>query len=117
MFAAFWDAWLKYDASPRALRAVPRGVKVPPPFDDERATTRRDCAPDAGIATRADVADVPAARALVALRALVAVRGTTRRVLPKLSVLTAILIGFKFCDVDVPGFSSVRIWLFIYGYI
>ena len=99
--------------APVALRAVVLG----------RATTRRvvdvlpDCATD-GIALRADWVVVLVGATFVAARAAV-VRGTTRRVV----VLAVVLVRAKTSiwefvrDGVVPGFSDVRMRLFIYGYM
>lgn len=141
------DALAKYDASPRALRAVDV-VRVLP-----RATTRR-VSPDvavgtaaralvdvvaADVAPRVVVADAVAARAefaavvaartaadvvavpdelvAVALRDVVAARGTTRRPGFICSVRVITLMGLADKSGVTPGFKSVRIWLLRYGYM
>ena len=75
-----------------------------------RATTRRDDWAD-GVPARAVVA------VFVAMRAVFAARGTTRRDVDKGVVFTTVSIKLEFCDGVMPGFRLVRIWLFMYGYI
>ena len=118
---AFVTALVVWDASPRAERIFVRFVPA-------RATTRLVLLPvvlfpvalgivaDVGVARA--VPDV-AARAdvfpVVALRA--DVRDTTRRGADNCSVFVMTFMGFEPCSGVTPGFRSVRIWLFRYGYI
>ena len=70
-----------------------------------------------GTTRRVSVFDMVAARAVFALDAVRDVRGTTRRGSAIGFVLTITSIGLFVWEIVVPGFISVRILLFKYGYI
>lgn len=112
---AFVTALVVWDASPRAERIFVRFVPA-------RATTRLVLLPvvllPAALGVARAVPDVAARADVVPVVALRAdVRDTTRRGADNCSVFVMTFMGFEPCSGVTPGFRSVRIWLFRYGYI
>lgn len=103
-----------------------RALRMLVVFVPLRATTRRElvlgvpvgayAAPPVRMALRAADA-VPLTVVVPVFVPLRAARGTTRRSDDNFSVRVITLIGLPDCDGVTPGFRSVRIWLFKYGYI